>query len=176
MKPFNSKYIFLCLFAVLFTQYSFAQRPHADLAAADDKRTVAQRATDEKTLQDYFAKKHIKATKTPLGVYYTISKEGTGNKIIAGETVSLNYTGRLLDGTVFDSNTDPAFRHTEPLVFEVGKGAVIKGYDKGVQLLKRGSVGTLYIPSGLAYGERGRPQIPPNSILVFDVEVLDVMR
>ena len=153
-----------------------AQRPPVALAAGDDKKAAAQKAVDEQKLQEFFTKNHITPSKTPLGLYYTISKEGTGNKIIAGETVSLNYTGRLLDGTVFDSNTDPAFHHTDPLIFEVGKGLVVKGYDKGVQLLKRGSVATLYIPSGLAYGERVKAQIPANSILVFDVEVLDVIR
>jgi len=161
---------------LLFAAHSFAQRPHADLVAGDEKKIAAQKAADEKKLQEYFTKNHITPSKTSLGLYYTIAKEGTGNKIMAGQTVNLNYTGRLLDGTVFDSNTDPAFKHTEPLVFEVGKGAVIRGYDKGVQLLKKGSEATIYIPSGLAYGERGRPQIPPNSILVFDIQVLDVSK
>ncbi len=176
MKLLFSIYLFFCFWTVAAAFPALAQHPHADLAAGDDKKIAAQKATDEKLLQEFFTKKHITPSKTPLGVYYTISKEGTGNKILAGETVSLNYTGRLLDGTVFDSNTDPAFHHTDPLIFEVGKGLVIKGYDKGVQLLKRGAVATLYIPSGLAYGERTKPQIPANSILVFDVEVLDVIR
>jgi len=176
MKLQHSKYLFFCVCLISISSMVLAQRPHADLAPGDDKKIAAQKLTDEKTLQEYFTKNHLSPFKAPLGFYYTISKEGTGNKILAGETVSLNYSGRLLDGTVFDSNTDPAFKHVEPLMFEVGKGMVIKGYDKGVQLLKRGSVATLYIPSGLAYGERAKPQIPANSILVFDVEVLDVVR
>ncbi len=176
MKLLVSKYLFLFLCMSPISFPALAQRPHADLAPGDDKKIAAQKADDEKKLQAFFTKNHISPSKTPLGLYYTISKEGTGNKILAGETVSLNYTGKLLDWTVFDSNTDPALHHTDPLIFEVGKGMVIKGYDKGVQLLKRGSVATLYIPSGLAYGERTKPQIPANSILIFDVEVLDVIR
>ncbi len=144
--------------------------------AQSEKAVAAQRAADDKKLQEYFVKNHITAQKSAVGVYYTIAKEGSGNKIIAGQTVSLNYTGRLLDGTVFDSNIDPAFHHQEPLVFEVGKGAMIRGYDKGVQMLKKGSKATLYIPSTLGYGEGGRPSIPPNAVLIFEVEVLDVTK
>jgi len=109
-------------------------------------------------------------------MYYTIQQEGTGRLILAGETVTMDYTGKLLDGTVFDSNTDPAFQHIEPLVVEIGVGKAIRGWDKGVQLLKKGSKATLYIPSGMGYGSSERRHIPANSILIFDVEVTDVTR
>jgi len=131
-----------------------------------------QAETDEKLLQDYFAKNNLKPTRTASGLYYTITVPGTGDNLAAGKKVSMNYTGKLLDGTPFDSNTDPKFNHVTPFTFPLGQGRVIKGWDEGVQLLKVGSKGTLYIPSGLGYGAQGAgKQIPPNSVLIFDVEV-----
>lgn len=165
-----------CIFLLLLAAYTFGSLSAQTMTAQEERKVAAQKAADDKTLQEYFAKNNIHPQKNAVGVYYTVAKEGTGNKILAGETVSLNYTGKLLDGTVFDSNTDPAFHHTEPLVFEVGKGSVIRGYDKGVQMLRKGSVATLYIPSTLAYRDEARNLIPANSILVFDVEVLDVTK
>ena len=160
----------------LFPLLSFSAAYAQEMTAQDEHKMAVQKAADDKKLQEYFAKNHITAQKSAVGVYCVMAREGTGNKIMAGQTVSLNYIGRLLDGTTFDSNTDTAFHHTDPLVFEVGKGSVIRGYDKGVQMLKRGSKATLYIPSPLAYGEQARNLIPPNSILVFEVEVLDARK
>lgn len=145
------------------------------LSCAQDSRSVAaQRTIDEKKLQEYFTKHNIQPIKAS-GIYYTITKEGIGHKILAGETVTMMYTGKFPDGRVFDSNTDPTFHHTEPLTVEIGAGKVIKGWDRGVQLLKKGSVATLYIPSGMAYGPEGGP-VPSNAILIFDVQVLDVRK
>ncbi len=139
------------------------------------EKTAKQAAIDEKILQAYFEKNGIKPTKTASGLYYTISAEGKGDKINAGKSVSVNYTGMFLDGKKFDSNTDSTFHHMQPFSLEVGKGRVIKGWDEGLQLLKIGSKARFYIPSGLAYGSQDRsPSIPPNSILVFDVEILDM--
>ena len=159
------KYILFALFVSL-TQFSCAQ---------DAKSEAAQKAIDEKKLQEYFAAHKITPQKAS-GIYYTITRQGSGHKILAGETVTIDYTGHLLDGTVFDSNTDPKFQHPEPLVFEIGTGKVIRGWDKGIQLLQKGSAATLYIPSGMAYGPAGRHSIPPNSILIFDVEITDVTK
>ena len=86
----------------------------------------------------------------------------------------MNYTGKLLIGTPFDSNVDPQFGHVSPFVFALGTGQVIRGWDEGIALFKKGGKGVLYIPSSLAYGERSPgPQIPANSVLIFDVEVVD---
>ena len=144
--------------------------------AQDAVTDNAQKKIDEQKLQEYFRKQNIQPRKGPGGIYYVITKEGTGKQILAGETVTLNYTGRLLDGTVFDSNTDPAFRHAEPFVVEIGAGKVIRGWDKGIALLKKGSKATLYIPSRMAYGTEGAAHIPENSNLIFDVEVINVSR
>ena len=134
-----------------------------------------QIATDEALLQDYFKKNNIKPLKTASGLYYTIANPGTGPNPKAGEQITVNYTGKTLDGTVFDSNLDPKFNHVQPFTFAVGQGQVIKGWDEGLMLLKKGGKGTLFIPSGLAYGERSpSPAIPANSVLVFDVEVTGI--
>ena len=134
-----------------------------------------QRAKDDADMIAYFKKNNIKAIKTATGLYYTISKEGTGETAKKGQNVSVNYTGRLLDGKAFDSNTDPEFHHTDPFSLVLGTGSVIRGWDEGLALLKKGSKATLYIPSGLAYGSQDRsPTIPANSVLVFDVEILDI--
>ncbi len=153
---------FLCLFAAI--PASFAQG-----------KAAQQKATDDKLLAEYFAKYNITPSKTRSGLYYVIGQKGEGNTAMRGQTVSVNYTGKTLDGKVFDSNLDPEFRHVEPLVFEVGMGRVIKGWDEGLMLLNAGSKATLYIPSGLAYGERAMAdKIAPNSILVFDVQLLSI--
>jgi FKBP-type peptidyl-prolyl cis-trans isomerase FkpA len=134
-----------------------------------------QKGVDDQVLQDYFAKNNIHPEKTPSGLYYTISQKGLGNQAKPGNKVTMNYTGKLLDGKVFDSNTDPKFGHVQPFSFNLGMGQVIRGWDEGVQLLKLGSKATFYIPSTLAYGAQGAGgAIPPNANLIFDVEVLGI--
>ena len=95
----------------------------------------------------------------------------------AKDTVSMNYTGRLEDGTVFDSNVDPKFGHAEPFIFTLGAGRVIAGWDKGIVGMKVGEKKTLTIPPQDAYGTGGIPGvIPPNATLVFDVELLAITK
>lgn len=94
----------------------------------------------------------------------------------AGDKVSMNYTGRLSDGTVFDSNVDPKFNHVEPFLFDLGAGQVIPGWDKGIVGMKVGEKKTLEIPPEDAYGARGIPGvIPPNATLIFDVELVSII-
>lgn len=129
---------------------------------------------EDKAIQKYLTDHNLKAEKTKSGLYYIITKDGVGDKIAKGETAKVNYTGKLMDGTVFDSNTDPQFQHVEPLPVKVGTGSVIPGWDEGLALLKRNSTATFLIPSGLAYGERAMGKIPANAILIFDVDIVDV--
>jgi FKBP-type peptidyl-prolyl cis-trans isomerase FkpA len=128
---------------------------------------------EDKKLQTYAAANNITATKTNSGLYYAITTMGTGAKPSAGQNVTMNYTGMLLDGTKFDSNTDPAFGHVSPFEFPLGQGRVIAGWDEGIANFPVGSKGVLLIPSYLAYGSRGSGEkIKPNTILRFDVEVV----
>ncbi len=96
---------------------------------------------------------------------------GTGAEAKAGQTVSVHYTGRLTDGSKFDSSLDRG----QPFTFALGRGQVIKGWDQGVAGMKIGGKRKLTIPPELGYGAGGFPPvIPPNSTLVFDVELLAV--
>jgi len=141
----------------------------------NEENAAKQKGVDEIMLRDYFTKNNIKATRTESGLYYTISQDGTGPAGHIGQSYSVNYTGKLINGSKFDSNTDSSFHHVEPFTVACGKGNVIKGWDEGLLLLKKGAKGTLYIPSGLAYGPQDRgAQIPANSILIFDIEVVDI--
>ncbi len=100
----------------------------------------------------------------------------TGDIAKVGDTVSMNYTGRLENGMVFDSNVDPKFNHVQPFDFTLGSGQVIPGWDKGIVGMKLGEKRTLTIPPEDAYGVNGQGPIPPNSTLIFDVELLAIKK
>lgn len=168
---------------------------YKDGAAADSARKVAMAATqermkamsaeqikkDDKILTDYFAKNNIKVQKSPEGTYVEILQPGTGAAIDSSNSVKINYTGKTLDGVTFDSNVDPTFNHLDPLLVTMNNDpstglSVIPGWIDGLRLLSKGAKARFYIPSGLGYGEQGNGEkIKPNSNLVFDIEVLDVL-
>jgi FKBP-type peptidyl-prolyl cis-trans isomerase len=108
----------------------------------------------------------------PAGLRVDEIKAGSGAVAARGKTVSVHYTGRLTDGTKFDSSYDRG----QPIDFTLGAGMVIKGWDMGIDGLRVGGKRKLTIPPELAYGERGTPggPIPPNATLVFDVELVAV--
>ena len=111
------------------------------------------------------------------GMKITIIKQGNGDIAKSGDTVAMNYTGKLADGTVFDSNVDPKFKHVEPFVFTLDSGQVIKGWDLGILGMKVGEKRTLEIAPELAYGADGAGGvIPPNATLTFDVELLAIKK
>ncbi len=111
----------------------------------------------------------------PDGIKASILKEGTGQTAKAGDTVFVNYTGKLSDGTVFDSNTDPKFSHVKPFKFVLGSGQVIQGWDEGVVGMRVGEERKLVISPAYAYGASGiKDIIPPNATLTFDVTLLSI--
>ncbi len=110
------------------------------------------------------------AITTPSGLQYVVVKEGTGDETpTKGTMVKAHYTGKLLDGTKFDSSYDRG----QPIDFPVGAGRVIKGWDEAFLAMKKGEKRVLIIPSDLGYGPSGRGPIPPNATMVFDVELVD---
>lgn len=110
-------------------------------------------------------------TVLPSGLQYTVIKEGTGANPVATDRVKCHYEGTLPNGTVFDSS----YKRGEPAVFPLN--GVIAGWTEGVQLMKEGAKYRFFIPYHLAYGERGAGQaIPPYAALVFDVELLEIVK
>ena len=112
-----------------------------------------------------------KAYVLPGGLQIRDAYFGQGRAVAPGDTVVAHYVGHLPDGTVFDSSRD----RNEPFKFTVGRGIVIKGWDEGLVGMMVGGSRTLVIPPGMAYGARGvPPKIPPNSTLIFDIELLGI--
>jgi len=107
---------------------------------------------------------------TPSGLKYLDLVIGTGASPKQGQMVTVHYTGRFEDGIKFDSSLDRG----QPLTFPIGAARVIKGWDEGIMTMRIGGKRKLIIPPDLAYGPRGRPGIPPNATLVFEVELLGV--
>jgi FKBP-type peptidyl-prolyl cis-trans isomerase len=118
---------------------------------------------------EYVEKTWPDAKKTMTGIRYIIQKEGEGDTPKPGDKVNVLYTGRLLDGKVFDQALDPK----QPFTFRVRRDAVIEGWDQILQLMKRGEKRLVIIPPELAYGTRGQPpKIGRNQTLVFEMELL----
>lgn len=133
-----------------------------------------KQADQEATLLD----KEIRALTVPAdaittesGLKYVDTQAGEGKQPQTGQEVAVHYTGKLMDGSKFDSSLD----RNQPLRFNVGTGQMIAGFDEGVASMKVGGKRILYIPSDLAYGDSGIPGvIPPKAMIVFEVELLEV--
>jgi FKBP-type peptidyl-prolyl cis-trans isomerase FkpA len=131
---------------------------------------------DDVIIAAYLAKNNIQATKTKWGTYVAVITPGTGAVLTEKDVAEVNYTGRNLKDSVFDSNTDPRFGHVQPYPVKLNQYDVIAGWIDGLKTLQKGSVAKLIIPSSLAYGKDGKGgNIGPNEILVFDINVLDVL-
>jgi FKBP-type peptidyl-prolyl cis-trans isomerase FkpA len=152
-----------------------------NLAKAEETAKVKADAlaiVDDNILKEFISKNNIVAVKSPKGSYVQIIKEGTGAKLNNKQFVKINYTGKTLDGRMFDSNTDSSKGHVEPLSVNLTDdmslgGGVIAGMSDALLMMNKGTKAIMYIPSGMAYGPRGAGgEIPPNSNLIFEVEVL----
>ena len=122
-------------------------------------------------LAEYLVKNKVNVEPTASGLYYVMTQEGNGEKPAVGQMVQVHYTGKLLDGTVFDSSVERG----NPITIPIGVGQVIPGWDEGIQLMSDGEKGVLYIPYYLGYGDRqAGEKITPFSNLVFEVELVEL--
>lgn len=142
---------------LLFSSLAFGQAP-----------ALAQQ--DDKALQDYFTANNIRPKQLSSGVYMVIQNPGSGPHIHKRQGVTMYYTGKLLNGTTFDSNIGRS-----ALKVHAGLGEVIKGMDIALLEMKYGTKATIYIPSGMAYGGKEQAGIPANSILIFELEIIGVL-
>ncbi len=143
----------------------------------DLKTNEPQLKTDDKILSDYMAANKLTGTKAPWGTYVVITTPGTGENLTDSSIAVVNYTGKTLVDTVFDSNTDAKFGHKQPLNVDLSQvSSVILGWTDGLKQMKKGSKGKFFIPSSLGYGKTGNGEkIKPNENLIFDIEVVDVL-
>ena len=142
-------------------------------AVLDSISQIEMKTQNEKEMQVLLAKMAEKGesqTPEPSGLIIIQRQKGNGVKPLAGQKVSVHYTGTLLDGTVFDSSV----QRNEPIAFTLGEGQVIKGWDEGIAAIEVGGKATLMIPSWLAYGARAMGPIPANSSLIFEVELVQI--
>lgn len=141
---------------------------------AAKKKAAAEAVTKEPSLiQQYIKDNKITAKPTANGLYYIEKVAGKGPKAKTGDKVKVHYTGKLLNGKVFDSSLTR--KPVTPFEFTIGQGQVIPGWDEGISMMSAGGKATLIIPSKLAYGERGAgADIPAYSPLVFDVELISI--
>ncbi len=141
---------------------------------AAKKKTAAEAMTTEPLqIQKYLKDNNITAKPTASGLYYIEKVKGKGPLAKAGNKVKVHYTGKLMNGKVFDSSLDK--KPATPFEFTLGQGQVIPGWDEGLVLMSAGGKATLILPSKLAYGERGAgADIPAYSPLVFDVELISI--
>ncbi len=143
-----------------------------EMKAQQEKLAMEAQAKSAGEVITYMKQNNITVKPTNTGLYYNEKVEGSGKQAVAGKKVKVHYTGTLLNGTKFDSSVDRG----EPFEFTLGQGQVIPGWDQGIALMKEGGRAQLIIPAHLGYGERGSGQvIPPNSTLLFDVELIEVI-
>ena len=130
-------------------------------ACKKDRKTQLEKDTEK--IREYLEENNLEAQKTASGLYYIIEKQGTGKRPSDTSRVTVEYIGKLLNGKVFDEGLE-----TFPL------NGLIEGWQEGLKLFKQGGRGKLFIPSTLGYGDRETGPIPPNSVLIFEVDLIYV--
>ena len=151
----------------------------------EEKQYNQQLQKDVEAIDSYLKENKITAQSTASGLRYVIDQPGQGTSLQPGNKVKVNYTGKTLEGKVFDTSLAEVaekqgihnpLRAYEPLEFELGSRQVIQGWEEGITLLKKGAKARLFIPSTLAYGEHAVGEhIKANSILIFEVELVDIL-
>lgn len=167
--PFGEEPIYFDIKLLQVVSKAEIEKAQAEYQAQLDARQELEKTEIEKYLSENPGLKQ-----QPIGVYVKSVKKGTGDKVEPLQTVKVHYTGRFVDGTVFDSSVERG----EPFKFTVGAGQVIPGWDATVADMKVGDKVTVLIPSDLAYGDGSTTygSIPPYSPLVFDIELLEIVK
>lgn len=159
-----------------------------EMMAKENQRMMVDRnvqlARDTIIIDNYLRERNIKAKRTNSGLRYIVKRVGRGKNAETGQTVKINYSGYLLSGKYFDSSVESVARQKEifqegrpyePYELVTGQAAVIDGWEEMILLMNKGEQVTVYVPSGLAYGQRRRSEeIVENSILVFDLELVEI--
>jgi len=131
-----------------------------------NKDDNSQAELGDQIIRDYLAENNIDATKHSSGLYYFITVEGTGDHPNANSTVTVRYKGYLTDDSIFDQTEG-----NDTATF--GLTSLIEGWKIGIPLLKKGGQGTFFLPSALGYGSQSTGSIPANSVLIFDIELVN---
>ncbi len=147
---------------------TFLKKQHEAQQKKAKEKLEKRKETEKKFLEENKEKAGVITTDS--GLQYEIIKQGEGKIPEKGDKVSVHYVGTFLDGKEFDSSK----KHDKPFEFEVGEGRVIKGWDEALQLMPVGSKWKIYLPYELAYGERQMRTIPACSLLIFEVELLEI--
>ena len=173
------KFVFLTAIIVFFSSCKEEDRCEIDPQSCFEE----QLEKDLTLIQDYVEENNLDAIVHSSGLHLVRTKVGEGDSAINGQILTVDYVGRFLDGTVFDTSIDSVaeaegvFDETktyEPLVFKLGARNVIAGWDIAFRYFAEGSEGILLVPSYLAYGTSGRGSIPPNTVLLFEVKLLSI--
>lgn len=131
-----------------------------------NKEDTTNSDADDEAIRAYLSTNSIDATKHESGLYYLITEDGSGNHPTINSKVTLKYRGYFTDDSVFDESWN------SPITFSLSN--LIKGWQIGIPLFKPGGKGTLFIPSNLAYGSSGSGSVPGNTVIIFDIELIEV--
>lgn len=130
-----------------------------------NKIDISQDTIDDKIISEYLLSKKIKATKTDSGLYYILDSIGQGKKVNSTNTIFVKYTGKLTNDTIFDQNLNGTYLSLK---------TAINGFIEGASYFNVGGKGRLFIPSKLAYGKNSVGKVPSNSVLIFDLEIIEI--
>jgi FKBP-type peptidyl-prolyl cis-trans isomerase len=168
--PFDNKNLYFDLKLNNIIPKEEFERQQIDQQQQYEEMMEDFRLSEDDLINEYLETNNIKVKPTASGLYFIQTTKGTGKPIKAGSRVAIHYTGKFLDGTVFDSSDGG-----EPIEIPVGQGYVIPGWEEALLMMRGGDRATVLIPSRLGYGSRGAGYvIPPYTPLVFDMEVVSV--
>ena len=161
ISPEDKLVFYIRLKSVMDASIFKQEKKLSDLSKADQETEL---------LDSYIEKANVTVAPTNTGLYYIEQVEGIGENPRPGDTLVVNYTGKFINGQIFDTS----LKTGKPIKFKYGYGSVIKGWEEGLSYMKKGGKAQFIIPSHLAYGDKVYGPIPPYSTLIFDIELVDI--